>query len=246
MATIGERSVSFEDSEDEDPRATDEDLGYGDDREESTPPTEAKAEPREEAVLSAGSRGVARPLSRNLADELSAVAGPDAADDDWGEEEKEDEPSSKAVRDSNGLAVRPSVNGDTPAANKVLARCFEKVQSSDWIRQFNPRQTRQATRGDLRDELAYPVNSLSTTQVAEDTVSLLRAMGMDVRNYPSTPTLKEWSPSEAGADLRKWKKKLRTAFGVKYISKGDSRCHVCGGSNSQSGNGSAAGNPCEG
>ncbi|KAG3106551.1 hypothetical protein PI124_g8904 [Phytophthora idaei] len=190
------------------------------DREESTPPTEAKAESREKAVLSAGSRGVARPLSRNLADELSAVVGPDAADDDWGEEEKEDEPSSKAVRVSDGLAVRPPVNGDTPAANKVLARCFEKMQSSDWIRQFNPRQTRQATWGDLRDELAYPVNSLSTTQVVEDTVSLLRAMGMDVRNYPSTLTLKEWSPSEAGADLHKWKKKVRTAFGVIDISKG--------------------------
>ncbi|KAG2789965.1 hypothetical protein PC116_g22899 [Phytophthora cactorum] len=131
MATIGERSVSFEDSEDEDSRATDEDLGYGDDREESTPPTEAKAEPRGEAVLSAGSRGVARLLSRNPADELSAVAGPDAADDDWGEEEKEDELSSKAVRDPDGLAVRPPVNGDTPAANKVLARCFEKLRSSD-------------------------------------------------------------------------------------------------------------------
>ncbi|KAG2908803.1 hypothetical protein C6341_g20496 [Phytophthora cactorum] len=76
------RSVSFEDSEDEDSQATDEDLTYGNDREESTPPTEAKAEPREEAELSAGSRGVARPFSRNLADELSAVAGPDAADDD--------------------------------------------------------------------------------------------------------------------------------------------------------------------
>ncbi|KAG3172952.1 hypothetical protein PI124_g5317 [Phytophthora idaei] len=88
MVTIGERSVSFEDSEDEDSRATDDDLGYGEDREESTPPTEAKAESREGAVLSAGSRGVARPLSRNIADELSAVAGPDAADDDWGEEEK--------------------------------------------------------------------------------------------------------------------------------------------------------------
>ncbi|RAW21038.1 hypothetical protein PC110_g22519, partial [Phytophthora cactorum] len=112
----------------EDSRATDEDLGYGDDREESTPPTEAKAESREEAVLSAGSRGVARPLSQNLADELSAVAGPDAADNDWGEEEKEDEPSSKAVHDSDGLAVSPPVNGDTPAANKVLARCFEKMQ----------------------------------------------------------------------------------------------------------------------
>ncbi|KAG3232692.1 hypothetical protein PI124_g22227 [Phytophthora idaei] len=207
-------------AEDEDSRATDEDLGYGDDREESTPPTEAKAEPREESVLLAGSRGVARPLSRNLADELPAVAGPDAADDDWGEEEKEDEPSSKAVRDSDGLVVRPPVNGDTPAANKVLARCFEKTQSSDWIRQFNPRQTRQATWADLRDELTYPVNSLSTTQAAEDTVSLLRVMGMDVRNHPSNLTIKEWSHSEAGADLHKWKKKVRTAFGVIDISKG--------------------------
>ncbi|KAG3058249.1 hypothetical protein PI125_g25261 [Phytophthora idaei] len=94
------------------------------------------------------------------------------------------------------------------------------MQSSDWIRQFNPRQTRQATWDDLRDVLAYPVSSLSTTQVAEDTVSLLRAMGMDVRNYPSTLTHKEWSPPEAGADLHKWKKKLRTAFGVRGIIKG--------------------------
>ncbi|KAG3052357.1 hypothetical protein PI124_g23479 [Phytophthora idaei] len=184
MVTIGEHSVSFEDSEDEDSRATDEDLGYGDDREESTPPTKAKAESREEAVLSAGSRGVASPLSQNLADELSAVVGPDAADDDWDEEENE--PSSKAVCDSDALAGCPPVNGDTPAANKVLARCFEKMQSSDWIRQFNPRQTRQATWGDVRDELAYPANSLSTTQVAEDTVSLLRAMEMDVATIRQT------------------------------------------------------------
>ncbi|KAG3138059.1 hypothetical protein C6341_g20771 [Phytophthora cactorum] len=222
MATIGERSVSFEDSEDEDSRATDEDLGYGDDREESTPPTEAKAEPRQEEVLSAGSRGVSRPLSRNLADDLSAVAGTDAADDDWCEEQKEDEPSSKAVRDSDGLAVRPPVNGDTPAANKVLARCFEKMQSSDWIRQFNPRQTRQATWGDLRDDLAYPVNSLSTTQVAEDTVSLLRTMGMDVRNYPSTLTLKD-----------------------ERYQQGKTAGVTGGGSSSQSGNGSAAGTPAK-
>ncbi|KAG2879683.1 hypothetical protein PC117_g26712 [Phytophthora cactorum] len=221
MATIGERSVSFEDSEDEDSRATDEDLGYGDDREESTPPTEAKAEPRQEEVLSAGSRGVSRPLSRNLADDLSAVAGTDAADDDWCEEQKEDEPSSKAVRDSDGLAVRPPVNGDTPAANKVLARCFEKMQSSDWIRQFNPRQTRQATWGDLRDDLAYPVNSLSTTQVAEDTVSLLRTMGMDVRNYPSTLTLKDQSGNGSAAGTPAKVDEGSRDFSDNVFSKGD-------------------------
>ncbi|KAG3051095.1 hypothetical protein PI125_g26340 [Phytophthora idaei] len=93
------------------------------------------------------------------------------------------------------------------------------MQSSDWIRQFNPRQTRQAAWSDLRDELAYPVSSLSTTQVAEDTVSLLRAMGMGVPRCPSNLTLKEWSRWEAGADLHTWKMKLRTAFGVKDISK---------------------------
>ncbi|KAG3051238.1 hypothetical protein PI125_g26318 [Phytophthora idaei] len=42
-------------------------------------------------------------------------------------------------------------------------------------------------------------------------------MGMKIRNYPSNLTLKEWLPSEAGADLHKWKKKLRAAFGVKDI-----------------------------
>ncbi|KAG3230639.1 hypothetical protein PI124_g24263 [Phytophthora idaei] len=112
--------------------------------------------------------GASRATDRDAARTSTRMAtigerSPDAADDDWGKEEKEGKPSSKAVRDSDGLAVRPPVNGDTPAANKVLARCFEKMQSSDWIRQFNPRQTRQATWGDLRDELAYPVNSLSTT-----------------------------------------------------------------------------------
>ncbi|KAG3046965.1 hypothetical protein PI125_g26912 [Phytophthora idaei] len=118
------------------------------------------------------------------------------------------------------------------------------MQSSDWIRQFNPRQTRQATWGDLRDELVYPVNSLSTTQITEETVSLLRGMEIDVRSYPSNLALKGWSPSEAGADLHKWKKKLRTAFGVKDISKG--RQPVSRGPNSQSGDVSATGNTCEG
>ncbi|KAG3145984.1 hypothetical protein PC128_g24102 [Phytophthora cactorum] len=139
MATISERAVSFGYSELEDSRAVDEDLGYDDDREESTPPTEAKAEPREEAVLSAGSREAAKPLSRNLADERSAVTGTDAAYDEWGDEEKEDEPSSKAARDLD-------VNGDTPAADKAWRGAVRR-RPSDWIEQFNPHQTRQSDLG---------------------------------------------------------------------------------------------------
>ncbi|KAG2831387.1 hypothetical protein PC129_g6388 [Phytophthora cactorum] len=41
-----------------------------------------------------------------------------------------------AARDSDVLVVRPPVNGDTPAAIKVMARCFEKMRSSEWIDQF--------------------------------------------------------------------------------------------------------------
>ncbi|KAG3176494.1 hypothetical protein PC128_g17266 [Phytophthora cactorum] len=81
MATIGEHSASFEELDNEDSLATVEDLGN--------------------AVLSAGNRGAAKPLSRNLADKLSAVEGPNAAYDDRGDEEKEDEQSSKAARSSD-------------------------------------------------------------------------------------------------------------------------------------------------
>ncbi|KAF1787159.1 hypothetical protein GQ600_15438 [Phytophthora cactorum] len=80
-------------------------------------------------------------------------------------------------------APRPPINGDTPAAKRVFDR-----------------KGRLAA---LANELQYPVNSVSTSQVAEDSVSLLLALGYEKRH---------WSPHEAGAALQKWKKKLRKAF----------------------------------
>ncbi|KAI9983145.1 hypothetical protein PInf_007072 [Phytophthora infestans] len=134
----------------------------------------------------------------------------DDAYDDWGDEDKVDEP----LHETWGrLGVRPPGNGDIPTTNKVLARCYEKMLTSEWIRLFNPRQVRHATR-------AYPVNSLSTTQVTDDKVSLLQATGFETRNYPSCMALKEWTLSEVEADLHKWKKNLRSAFSVNDLAKG--------------------------
>ncbi|OWY94829.1 Eukaryotic/viral aspartic protease [Phytophthora megakarya] len=64
------------------------------------------------------------------------------------------------------------------------------------------------------------MNSTSTSQVAEDTVSLLMAMGMEAHAYPSSTPLADWTTSEAGAELQRWKRKLKTAFGSKDVGTG--------------------------
>ncbi|KAG2997197.1 hypothetical protein PC120_g21304 [Phytophthora cactorum] len=84
MATIGEHSASFEELDNEDSLATVEDLGNGEDREESTPPMEGRLS-----------------HARKRCYKLSAVEGTNAAYDDRGDEEKEDEQSSKAARSSD-------------------------------------------------------------------------------------------------------------------------------------------------
>ncbi|KAG3158667.1 hypothetical protein C6341_g14337 [Phytophthora cactorum] len=99
-----------------------------------------------------------------------------------------------------GLHVSPPINGDTPAAKRVFD------QKADWPA--------------LANELQYPVNSVSTSQVAEDSVSLLLALGYENETYPSTMSLQDWSPHEAGAALQKWKKKLRKAFSAIGINEG--------------------------
>ncbi|OWZ11042.1 Eukaryotic/viral aspartic protease [Phytophthora megakarya] len=66
--------------------------------------------------------------------------------------------------------------------------------------------------------LSYPVNATSTEQVTADTVSLL--MGMATHNYPSKIALADWSPTEAGAILQKWKKKLKAVFGSQDVGVG--------------------------
>ncbi|OWZ01547.1 Eukaryotic/viral aspartic protease, partial [Phytophthora megakarya] len=67
---------------------------------------------------------------------------------------------------------------------------------------------------ELVEELSHHVNSTSTSQVAEDTVSLLMAMGTEAHAYLSSTALADWTASEAGTELQRWKRKLKTAFGV--------------------------------
>ncbi|OWY96106.1 hypothetical protein PHMEG_00033716 [Phytophthora megakarya] len=44
---------------------------------------------------------------------------------------------------------------------------------------------------------------MSTSQVAEDTVSLLMAMGMEAHAYPSSTALADWTTSEAGTEMQR-------------------------------------------
>ncbi|POM68201.1 LOW QUALITY PROTEIN: Hypothetical protein PHPALM_15666 [Phytophthora palmivora] len=45
-------------------------------------------------------------------------------------------------------------------------------------------------------------------------------MGCEPQRFPSDAALKDWTPTDAGTALRKWKKKLRTSFGVSEIGAG--------------------------
>ncbi|OWY94991.1 hypothetical protein PHMEG_00035129 [Phytophthora megakarya] len=85
---------------------------------------------------------------------------------------------------------RPPINGDTPVANKTLGQCLNAMlDTSSWIQLFAPKAARQVVWAELVEELSHPVNSPSTSQVAEDTVSLLMAMGMEAHAYPSSTAL---------------------------------------------------------
>ncbi|KAG2767341.1 hypothetical protein PC129_g14066 [Phytophthora cactorum] len=82
----------------------------------------------------------------------------------------------------------------------------------------NPSKRRRL--GALANELQYPVNLVSTSQVTDDSVSLLLALGYENKTYPSTMSLQDWNPHEAGAALQKWKKKLRKTFDAIGIDEG--------------------------
>ncbi|KAG2978961.1 hypothetical protein PC119_g21611 [Phytophthora cactorum] len=94
------------------------------------------------------------------------------------------------------------------------------MKNDEWMQLFKPIPKRKADWPALANELKYPVISVSTSQVAEDSVSLLLALGYENKTYPSTMSLQDWSPHEAGAALQKWKKKLRKAFGAIGINEG--------------------------
>ncbi|OWZ18408.1 hypothetical protein PHMEG_0007503 [Phytophthora megakarya] len=84
--------------------------------------------------------------------------------------------------------------------------------------QLNPAvRTEGGTTGRLSCELdEYEPSSRGT-------VSLLMAMDMDAHAYPSPTALVDWTASEAGTELQRWKRKLKTAFGSKDVAGGSTR-----------------------
>ncbi|KAG3014345.1 hypothetical protein PC128_g16032 [Phytophthora cactorum] len=94
------------------------------------------------------------------------------------------------------------------------------MKDDEWMQLFKPILKRKADWPALAHELQYPVNSVSTSQVTEDSVSLLLVLGYETETYPSKMSLLGWSLNEAGAALQKWKKKLRKAFGAICINEG--------------------------
>ncbi|OWZ04811.1 LOW QUALITY PROTEIN: hypothetical protein PHMEG_00023214, partial [Phytophthora megakarya] len=94
------------------------------------------------------------------------------------------------------------------------------MTKSSWMQIFSPTLVRQAVWMNLGGELVVPIDSTSTRQVAQDTVLLLKAMGCEPQRFPSDAALDDWAPADASTALRKWKKKLRAAFGVEEIAPG--------------------------
>ncbi|KAG2838883.1 hypothetical protein PC112_g4302 [Phytophthora cactorum] len=217
LAAVSELSVSFEDEEEHGPDAQDD---Y-DDYEDKTPAPEPGAATPETATLSSELSGAMKSLSRNLAAELDDVAGPDQDYDDFNDGTEGSKPSVVSAKRSALLnAPRPPIDGDSPAAKRVFDRVEALMKNDEWMQLFKPIPKRKADWPALANELQYPVNSVSTSQVAEDSVSLLLALGYENETYPSTMSLQDWSPHEAGAVLQKWKKKLRKAFGAIGINEG--------------------------
>ncbi|KAF1789341.1 hypothetical protein GQ600_12588 [Phytophthora cactorum] len=141
-----------------------------------------------------------------LSSGLSGRRNPDY--DDFNDGTEGSKPSVASAKRSALLnAPRPPINGDTPAAKRVFDRVEALMRNDEWMQLFKPIPKRKADWPALANELQYPVNSVSTSQVAEDST------------YPSTMSSKT-GPHEAGAALQKWKKKLRKAFGAIGINEG--------------------------
>ncbi|GMF53963.1 unnamed protein product [Phytophthora fragariaefolia] len=85
---------------------------------------------------------------------------------------------------------------------------------SEWMMMFAPVAMTQAKWPVLGLELTQPVNSTDINQLVEDTVLLLTVMGFRCNGRPNSLILGDWSLSRAGAELLKWKRRLRLAFGL--------------------------------
>ncbi|OWZ19081.1 hypothetical protein PHMEG_0006729 [Phytophthora megakarya] len=122
------------------------------------------------------------------------------SDDDGSEGPKPLAATGKATSLSTGF--RPPINGDSPGANKVIGKTLELMMTKrSWVQMWSGRVNR--------------LNEQSTS-----TGMLLRATGCERLRFPSDAALNEWAPADAGTALRKWKKKLRAAFGVEAIAPG--------------------------
>ncbi|OWZ04860.1 Eukaryotic/viral aspartic protease [Phytophthora megakarya] len=86
------------------------------------------------------------------------------------------------------------------------------LDTSSWIQLL----ARKAVWAELVEELSHPVNSTSTSQVAEDTM----AMGMEAHAYPSSTALTDRAASEAGTELQRWTREPKIAFGSKDVGAG--------------------------
>ncbi|KAG4038728.1 hypothetical protein PC123_g25716 [Phytophthora cactorum] len=161
-----------------------------DNYEVKSPAPEPGAATPETATLSSGLSGATKSVSRNLAAEIDDVAGPDPDYDDFNDGTEGLKPS---VASAKRLALlnepRPSMNDDTPAAKRVFDSVKALMKNDEWMQLFKPIPKRKANWPTLTNELQYPVNSVSTRQVAEDSVSLLLALGYENDPYPSTMSL---------------------------------------------------------
>ncbi|OWZ09601.1 Eukaryotic/viral aspartic protease, partial [Phytophthora megakarya] len=223
LVTTG-RSVSFEDTE-FDHDAKDEDDYVDDELEDKAPVQEPDL--HEDADVFVTKSGGMKSLSRNLADEFEEAGKPELAHDDIDELNDDLKKPSTMTRGASQLTTKkdgncPPINGDTPAANKILGQCLNAMlDTSSWNSLFAPKVARQGVWAELVEELSFPVYSTSTSKVAEDTEFLLMAMGMEAHAYPSSTALADWTASEAVTKLQRWKRKLKTAFGRKDVAADD-------------------------
>ncbi|GMF45634.1 unnamed protein product [Phytophthora fragariaefolia] len=123
LDSIAERSVSFDDDSMTGSDAQDdEDLNEGNYYLEKAPvPMAVTPDTPEDAVMFAGRSGGVRPLSRNLGDEFNEDDGPEPAYEDVGDDDDNSKSSIVTTQvTEQATGNRPPLNGDTPAANKVL------------------------------------------------------------------------------------------------------------------------------
>ncbi|GMF54510.1 unnamed protein product [Phytophthora fragariaefolia] len=201
------RSVQFDDDTTRGHRSDEDDEGEDEEEKDEFGDVKTTAEllgDVEELSPQVSQMGRPLPVWRNLAAELE-----DDADDD---DDDEQGVAPGTVRPLIPIATR---NADTASTNRVLARLGEEMRSeSERIVMIAPVAMTQAKWSVLGPELTQPVNSTDINQLVEDTVLLLKAMGFRCNGRPNSLILDDWSLSRAGAELLKWKRRLRLAFGL--------------------------------